>query len=149
MNTFPRTFDDFSWATLQMLQTSWETANIDINIGQFLKLEKTFKEALQNFKTAVEIYQRTPRKLEPHEVSLTDVSGAVRFLPYQAEIVQQMMLDAKLLIRDIEVKAAEGLSEELLEAFVRGSIGAWKEHAGMVVLNQMLEKKGNPLELFP
>ena len=149
MNTFPRSFEDFTWVTLQMLQTSWETANIDLKIGQFLKIEKAVKEALQNFKTAVEIYQRTPRKTETHEVSLTDVSGAVRFLPYQSDITQQMMLDAKILIRDIETKSQEGFSEEALESFVRGSIGAWKEHAGMVVLNQIIEKRGNPLELFP
>ena len=149
MNTFPRAFEDFTWTTLQLLQTSWETANINIDINQFFKLEKTIKEALVNFRTAVEVYHRTPRKTEPYEVSLTDVSGEIRFLPYQSEIFQQMMLDAKILISDIEVKTGEGLSDEALEAFVRGSIGAWKEHAGMVVLNNMIEKRGNPLELFP
>ena len=149
MNTFPRVFEDLTWTTLQLLQTSWENANINIDINQFFKLEKTIKEALWNFKTAVEIYHRTPRKTELYEVSLTDVSGEIRFLPYQSEIIQQMMLDAKILIADIEVKTSEGLSDEALEAFVRGSIGAWKEHSGMVVLNQMIEKRGNPLELFP
>ena len=149
MNTFPKAFEDFAWSTLQLLQTSWENANINVNINTFFKIEKAIKEALTNFKTAVEIYHRTPRKTEPYEVSLTDVSGEIRFLPYQAEIIQQMMLDAKILIKDIEDKTAEGLSDEALEAFIRGSIGAWREHAGMVVLNQMIEKRGNPLELFP
>ena len=149
MNTFPKAFEDFKWSTLQLLQSSWENANINVNINQFFKIEKTIKEALMNFKTAVEIYHRTPRKTELYEVSLTDVSGEIQFLPYQAEIIQQMMLDAKILIKDIEDKTTEGLSDEALEAFIRGSIGAWKEHSGMVVLNQMIEKRGNPLELFP
>ena len=80
MNSFPRMFEDFTWTTLQLLQTSWENANIDLKIGQFMKLEKVVKESLENFRTAIEIYHRTPRKVEPHEVSLTDVSGAVKFL---------------------------------------------------------------------
>ena len=149
MNTFPAMFEDFTWVTLQMLQTSYENANLNINVGQFMKLEKVVKEALQNFRTAVEIYHRTPRKIEAYEVSLTDVSGAVQFLPYQADITQQMMLDAKILIKDLETKSQEDFTDEALEAFVRGSIGAWKEHAGMVMLNQIIEKRGNPLELFP
>ena len=122
---------------------------MNIHVRQFMKLENTVKEALGNFKTLLEIYRRTPRSMEEQEVGLNDGDGSIRFLPYQKTIFKQMKMDAKLLIKDLEEKTQEGLEGDELEAYARGSIKAWKEHSGMAMLNQMLEERGHPIEMFP
>ena len=58
-------------------------------------------------------------------------------------------MDAKVLIREIEEKSQEGFVEDALDAYVRGVIKGWKEHTGMAMLNQMIEERGNPIEMFP
>ena len=149
MNSFATVFEDFQWSTMNMLQSSWEAGNIDMKIGQYMKIEAVVKEALGNYRTMLEVYNRIPRRSEVTGVGLTNVDGSVRFLPYQSDILHQMKMDAKILIKDLEEKADEGMSEEALEAFIRGSIMAWKEHSGMIMLNQMIEKPSNPIELLP
>ena len=149
MNSFARMFDDFQWTTMHLMQTSWESGNMRISINDYMKLEKVMKEALQNQKVLLEVYNRTPRRTETYEVSLNDGDGSIRFLPYQKTLLKQMKRDAKILIEDIEDKTQEGLKIEMLEAFVRGTIKSWKEHSGMAMLNQILEERGNPIEMFP
>ena len=142
-------YEDFQWATLNILQSAWEAGNIDIKIGDYMRVEATVKEALGNYKTKLEVYNKVPRRSGTIGVGLTDIDGSVRFLPYQKDILHQMKLDAKILIKDLEEKAEEGMNIEELEAFIRGSIVAWKEHSGMIMLNQMIEKPANPIDLFP
>ena len=149
MNSFNRAYEDFTWVTMHLLQTSWENGNIRLTVNQFMKLEETVKDALKNFKTILEVYNRTPRRSETFEVGLNDGDGSIRFLPYQKTILVQLKMDAKVLIREIEEKSQEGFVEDALDAYVRGVIKAWKEHAGMAMLNQMMEERGNPLEMFP
>ena len=149
MNSFERTYEDFTWATLHSLQSSWEAGNMNIHVRQYMKLENVVKEAIGNFKTLLEIYRRTPRSMEEQEVGLNDGDGSIRFLPYQKTMFKQMKMDAKLLIKDLEEKTQEGLEGDALEAYARGSIKAWKEHSGMAMLNQMLEERGHPIEMFP
>ena len=149
MNSFNTVFEDFQWTTMNLLQSAWEAGNINIKIGEYMQIENTVKEALGNYKTKLEIYNRFPRRSETTGVGLTDVDGSVKFLPFQKDILHQMKLDAKILIKDLEEKADEGMNVEELEAFIRGSIVAWKEHSGMIMLNQMIEKPANPIDLFP
>ena len=149
MNSFNTMYEDFQWATLNILQSAWEAGNIDIKIGEYMRVEATVKEALGNYKTKLEVYNKVPRRSGTIGVGLTDIDGSVRFLPYQKDILHQMKLDAKILIKDLEEKAEEGMNIEELEAFIRGSIVAWKEHSGMIMLNQMIEKPANPIDLFP
>ena len=149
MNSFATMFEDFQWATLNLLQSSWEAGNMNLKIGEYMQVEATVKEALGNYKTKLEIYNKLPRRPEAIGVGLTDVDGSVRFLPYQNDILHQMKMDARILIKDLEEKAEEGMKGEALEAFIRGSVTAWKEHSGMIMLNQMIEKPSNPIDLFP
>ena len=115
-----------------------------------MKAEKTLKEALLNNKTAMEIYHKTSQNPEENEIGLTTVTGEVRFLPHQNAVFQQLKLDAKILIEDVERQTVfEGLTDDALDAYIRGAVGTWKEHTGMMILNQLIEKRANPVELFP
>ena len=149
MNSFERTYEDFTWVTLHLLQSSWEAGNMKLHIRQYLKLEEAVKEALGNYKTLIEVYRRTTRSVKENEVALNDGDGSIRFIPYQKTLVNQLKMDAKILIKDIEERTQEGLEDDALEAYARGTIKSWKEHSGMAMLNQMLEERGHPIELFP
>ena len=149
MNSFERTYEDFTWVTLHLLQSSWEADNMKLHIRQYLKLEEAVKEALGNYKTLIEVYRRTTRSVKENEVALNDGDGSIRFIPYQKTLVNQLKMDAKILIKDIEERTQEGLEDDALEAYARGTIKSWKEHSGMAMLNQMLEERGHPIELFP
>ena len=87
MNSFTRAYEDFTWVTMNLLQTAWENGNIRLTINQYMKLEATVKEALINFKTVLEVYNRTPRRSEAFEVGLNDGDGSIRFLPYQKTLL--------------------------------------------------------------
>ena len=150
METFSRVYENFQWVTLHMFQSSWECGNMKLRVNQYMKAERTLKEALQNNKTALEVYYRTSQSPGENEIGLMSVTGEVRFLPHQNAVFQQLALDAKIFIEDVERQTAiEGLADDPLDAYIRGAIGAWKEHAGMTMLNQLMEKRANPMELFP